>query len=133
MARITIAGDAVVITSTQTLEDIKTLEKYRPSALTLYEENENGKKVAAFKIGSTTGEGSVSPYGISFGGVTHDDQRLATVTLPAPTGAADIKDAVADKYGSAVLALEKVEAQISDAVAAVAADREAVKANITIA
>ena len=133
MAKITIAGDAVVITSTQTLENIKALEKYRPSALTLYEENENGKRVAVFKVGSTSGNGAAGTFGISFNGVTHDDQRLATVTLPAPAGAADIKDAVAEMYGAIVLALEKVEAQIADAVAAVAAEREAVKANITIA
>ena len=42
MAKITIAGDAVVITSTQKLEDIKLLEKYRPKALCLYETGENG-------------------------------------------------------------------------------------------
>lgn len=35
MAKITIAGDAVVITSSLKLDDIKTIAKYRPKALTL--------------------------------------------------------------------------------------------------
>lgn len=30
MAKITIAGDAAVVTSAMKLEDIKTIEKYRP-------------------------------------------------------------------------------------------------------
>ena len=35
MARIIIAGDAMVVESAHTLETLKTLEKYRPKALTL--------------------------------------------------------------------------------------------------
>ena len=35
MAKIVIAGDAVVITSALKLEDIKTIAKYNPKALTL--------------------------------------------------------------------------------------------------
>ena len=35
MAKITIAGDAAVVTSAMKLEDIKTIEKYRPKELVL--------------------------------------------------------------------------------------------------
>jgi len=44
MAKITIAGSSIVITSSKTLDAIKTLEKYRPSALVLTEINDDGKK-----------------------------------------------------------------------------------------
>ena len=42
MAKITIAGDAVVVTSALKLEDIKTIEKYRRNALVL-KGGEDGK------------------------------------------------------------------------------------------
>ena len=42
MAKITIAGDSIVITSSKTLAAIKDLEKYRPKALRLYERDEDG-------------------------------------------------------------------------------------------
>ena len=43
MAKIVIAGDAVIVTSTMKLEDIKTIAKYRPKALTLMG-GEDGKE-----------------------------------------------------------------------------------------
>ena len=43
MAKITIAGDAAVVTSAMKLEDIKTIEKYRPKELVL-KGGEDGKE-----------------------------------------------------------------------------------------
>ena len=43
MAKIVIAGDAVVVTSAMKLEDIKTIEKYRPKELVL-KGGEDGKE-----------------------------------------------------------------------------------------
>ena len=63
MAKITIAGDAVVITSAMKLEDIKTIEKYRAKALQLMG-GENNKEVI-FAMGTTRGTGSISKYGAS--------------------------------------------------------------------
>ena len=133
MAKITIAGDAVVITSTQKLEDIKLLEKYRPKALCLYETGENGKKEEVFKVGSTSGEGAISMYGASFGSTTHDEEKLATITITLPRGVADAKQYVADAVGVAILNLNKVEAQFAEALADVTAEKEAVMENITVA
>lgn len=133
MAKITIAGDAVVITSTQKLEDIKLLEKYRPKALCLYETGENGKKEEVFKVGSTTGEGAISMYGASFGSTTHDEEKLATITMTLPRGVADAKQYVADAVGVAILNLNKVEAQFAEALADVTAEKETVMENITVA
>lgn len=133
MAKIVIAGDAIVITSTQKLEDIKTLEKYRPNALTLYETDENGKKTEVFKVGSTTGEGAISQYGASFGSTTHDTAKLATITMSLPRGVEDAKKYVADMVGVAIINLNKVEEQFEAALAEVTAEKAAVLENISIA
>ena len=50
MAKIMVAGDAVVVTSDMKLEDIKLVKKYRPEALTLFE-GEGEEKEPVFKIG----------------------------------------------------------------------------------
>lgn len=133
MAKIVIAGDAIVITSTQKLESIKTLEKYRPNALTLYETDENGKKMEVFKVGSTTGEGAISQYGASFGSTTHDAEKLATITMSLPRGVEDAKKYVADMVGVAIINLNKVEEQFEAALAEVTAEKAAVLENISIA
>ena len=51
MAKIVIAGDAVVVTSAMKLEDIKTIEKYRPKELVL-KGGEDGKE-PIFGVGTT--------------------------------------------------------------------------------
>ena len=58
MAKIVIAGDAIVVTSAMKLEDIKTIEKYRPNALTLMG-SEDGKE-PIFAIGTTEGCGNIN-------------------------------------------------------------------------
>lgn len=133
MAKITIAGDAMVITSSQTLEAIKTLEKYRPKALCLYETGENGKKEEVFKVCATAGEGSINQYGASFGSVSHDDEKLATITLPIPRGTQDAVEYAAEKVGVAIINLNKVEEQFAEALADVETEKAAVRENITVA
>lgn len=133
MAKITIAGDAVVITSTKTLEDIKTLEKYAPKALKLYETDEDGTKEEIFCVGSAPSGGSLGTYGASFGGTTHDDAKLATITLCIPSNVADAKEYVAEKYGVALLNLNKVEEQFDAALEDIRARKATVMENITVA
>ena len=133
MAKITIAGDAVVVTSSKKLEDIKTLEKYRPNALQLFETNENGKREPVFAVGTTNGKGSITEYGASFGSTAPDGSGLATITMPVPGGASDVKQAVADMVGVAIISLNKVEQQVDAALASVQADKTAVMETITVA
>ena len=133
MAKITIAGDSYVITSAKTLEDIKALEKYRPKALQLIETADDGSKECVFCVGSTNGNGSINAYGASFGSVTHDDRKLATITMPLPRDCGDAKKWVAEKVGVAILQLNKVEAQFAEALTAVKAEQDKVMENITVA
>lgn len=132
MAKITITGDAVVITSSQTLEDIRVLEKYRPKALCLFDVDENGQKEEAFKVCSTNGSGTINQYGASFGSATHDDQKRATITLTLPRGIDDATEYVAETIGAAILSLNRVEQQFAAALAGVADEKAAVMESISV-
>lgn len=133
MAKITIAGDAIVITSSKTLEDIKTLEKYRPKALSLYDVGDDGKKEEIFRVESGSSDGSINKYGATFSSVTHDDEKLATITMCIPHGVADAVEYAAEKIGVAIINLNKVEAQFDEALAEVAQEKATVMENITVA
>ena len=132
MAKILVAGDAVIITSSRKLEEIKELEKYNPKALFLYEEDDDGKLQKVFRAGSTSGTGVISKSGVFFAGEARDGSGLATITAQIPDGIEDAKAWVADEFGYAVVQLNKVEAGIDAALAKVAADKAAIEANIEI-
>ena len=129
MARIVIAGDALVIESAHTLEEIKTLEKYRPKALTLYDED---GKTEIFKVGSTVGRGSIGEFGASFGSAAKNDEKKATITLNIPADTTDAKAYAEDLIGVAIIHLNAVEAQFADALASVDEERAKVRENITL-
>lgn len=132
MAKIIIAGEAVVVASTVKLEDYRKVAKYRPKALVLMG-GEDGKE-PVFRVGVTNGEGSISKYGIEFNGATHDEDKFASITVVAPcAGNGDIKDAVADCIGPAVMQLNKIEAAIPDVLAEIDAEKAEIMENITIA
>lgn len=129
MAKITIAGDAVVVTSALKLEDIKTIKKYRPGALVLMG-GEDGKE-PIFVLGVTNGTGSINQYGAAFGSETHDDQKLATMTLICRTEG-DIKETVADTIGAYVMTLNKLEQTLPAVLQEITAEKEQILANITV-
>lgn len=130
MAKITIAGDAVVVTSALKLEDIKTIKKYRPDALVL-KGGEDGKE-PIFCLGVTSGSGNINKYGAEFGTETHDDDKLAVMTLICRTEG-DIKETVADSIGAYVMTLNKLEEALPTVLNEIAAEKEQILANITVA
>ena len=127
MAKVTIAGNSYVITSSVSMADLETVKKYRPSVLTLTDED---TKESYFKVG--VGSISISEYGISFGGVSNDDEKLATATLSIPSDVEDAKEYVLDKAGLAIASLNKVEAGIAEALTEIRAERDAISANIKV-
>ena len=125
MAKVTIAGDAVVITSSRKLEEIKTLEKYKPEALVL----KNDKDEVYFKVG--TGAGSINKYGVSFPDVSRTGDGTAELTLVLY----DVSDAVgyvSDNYGAAIVNLNEVEAKLDDALNEVTNQKAKILASITV-
>lgn len=132
MAKITIAGDSIVITSSKTLEAIKELDKYRPEALRLYERDEDGNKTEVFRVAPGS-NGAINGYGAVFASATHDEYKLASITMSIPAGTDDVVEYAAEKFGKAITMLNRVEAQFEDALDAVADEKAAVRECITVA
>lgn len=132
MATVKIAGDAVIITSSLKLEEIRNVQKYRPKALVLISDEGEGEE-PVFAIGFTTGSGSINEVGVSFGRVSPDGSGRASLTIfMAPAEDADIKAEVAEKFGGALMKLNKLEAQLPAVLAEIAAERARVLENIEV-
>ena len=132
MAKTTIAGNSFVVTSDVSMADLETVKKYRPSALTLVDEE---TKEPYFKVGISSGNSSLNDHGISFGGVTNDDKKLATATLPIPADAledGDAKEYVLDKAGLALANLNKIETGLANVLKDIKADRDKLAESIKI-
>ncbi len=130
MAKIVIAGDAVVVKSDLKLEDIKTIEKYQPKALTLMG-GEEGKE-PIFALGTTTGAGSINSVGASFGRADADGKAVVTMVMTGvPTEKA--KDWVADTLGGAIINLNALEAKLPAVLSEITTQRATVMENISVA
>ena len=128
MAKISIAGQAVVVTSAMALEDIKTIKKYRPKALIL-KGGEDGKE-PIFALG--IGEGKINPVGASFNQATRDEAKLATLTMTTNFDGEDIVAFVTDTLGGALMNLNKLEETLPAVLAEIAAEKATIQQNITV-
>lgn len=131
--KITIAGDAVVLTSALKLGQLETISKYRPKSLTLMGGENNKEEVFKVGVGARGTEGSVSKYGATFTSETHDAEKLACITMNLTGATGDIKEYVADKLGAAVINLNKLEAAWPAVLAEIEAEKAQVLSNITVA
>ena len=127
MAKVTIAGNSYVITSAVSMADLETVKKYRPSALAITDPE---TKEPLFKVG--IGSSSANDHSVSFGGVSNDEAKLATATLPIPSDVEDAKEYVLDKAGVALANLKKVEEGITAALKDIKTERETIAANIKV-
>jgi len=109
------------------MADLETIRKYRPSALAITDPE---TKETLFRVG--IGHSSISDYGISFGGVSNDTEKLATATLPIPYDVEDAKEYVLDKAGLVIASLNKIEAGIEDAMLEIGAERDTIAENIEV-
>lgn len=128
MAKISIAGQAVVVTSAMALEDIKTIKKYRPKALIL-KGGEDGKE-PIFALG--IGEGKINTVGASFNQATRDEAKLATLTMTTNFDGEDIVAFVTDTLGGALMNLNKLEETLPAVLAEIAAEKATIQQNITV-
>lgn len=132
MAKVTIAGQAIVVTSSLKLEDIKKVAKYRKEALVL-KGGEDGKE-PIFKIGVTTKpEGSINANGAEFGSATHDDEQFAQITQPLNFVGDNVREGVAEAIGASILYLNKLEEKIPAVIEEINKEKESILENITIA
>lgn len=130
-ATATVLGNAFVVTSALKRDDLETIKKYRPAALTAYEKDEDGNKEPVFKIGlSKSNPGEISQMGAIFGEVT-DDEGHARLTISF-TGNPE-KEEMIDRMGPAIIKLNKMEEDLAEVLGLIAADKEAAKNAITFA
>ena len=132
MSKITIAGNAVIVTAETKLTDLQKIQRYNPKALTLMGGEDNKEPV--FRVVVTPGvPGSIDSFGAEFGAATRDESAKATMTMALPAEAGDdVVSYVADKLGAAITALNKLEAGFPAVLQQIDADRAAVMANITV-
>lgn len=129
MARISISGNAIVVTSSLTVEQLDTVKKYRPQSLTLFE-GEGADKTPVFVVGIGDGTGSISKFGANFSRTAAADGG-ATITLIADLPAENKREFVAELIGTAILNINKVEEQIPAVLEEVVAEKAAVLENIS--
>lgn len=128
MAKITVAGKAVIITSTLKLEDIKTVGKYRPKALSIYGGEDGKEEIFAIKAGYHP---SFSKFGICFTDATRED-KLATITIITNYEDSDVEGYVADHFGAVITHLNKLEETLPSIIEEIAAERASVINSITV-
>lgn len=128
----TITGTACVITSALKLEDLKLLAKYNPSALTLYEKDEDGNKEPFFSVFVKPGcPGSINENGAVFGKASPEGFAQITMIVDAPADA-DLKEVVAEKCGKGLLKMAKFEEAIPAAVEALKAEKASILDSIEV-
>ena len=132
MAKVVIAGDAVVVTSSMKLEDLLTIAKYRPDALVIKGGEDNKEKLFCISA-NKRGVGEINKYGATFGSESHDGAKLATITFGLSAGDGDIKEQVADVLGSAIINLSKLEETLPEVLEQIADEKAAVMETITVA
>ncbi len=119
--KVTIAGNAVVITSSLKLEDINTIKKYRPQALTL--------------MGGDDGKGGINANGAIFAEKSRDGNEYAVITMPLDAPAGDIESAkahLADTLGDAAAHLTALEAKLPAVLEEIRGQRKSFMDGITV-
>lgn len=130
MAKIKVIGEAAVVVSQLKLDEIKKVAKYRPDALTLRADDE--KKSPIFKIGvSSNRMGEIGAFGASFGAADGDGFAVITVA-PLALDGEDVKEAVAEKIGPAILHLNKLEESLPGVIDEINGEHDDILANIEV-
>lgn len=132
MAKVTIVGNAAVITSTIKYEDIKTVAKYRPAELIL-KGGDDGKE-PIFAIAAADGNGDINANGAVFGSATRDEDKYASITMVVDADDdTDVKELVADQLGGALVNLAKLEEKLPAVIDEINTEKASVLDCITVA
>ena len=118
--KVTVNGNALVLTSDIKAKEIELLKKVNPSALKLKDEDGND----IFAIGLSA-NGGINKNGVSFDGKTRDEDELATVTINVPAGTKDVEQWVSDTVLPVWDNLTKISEQITAAGEKYGADKAA--------
>lgn len=125
-----IFGTACVITSGLKLENLKFVQKYNPSAMTLWKDEEKTEPV--FTVAVREGaEGGISDAGAVFGKA--NDAGFAQISMVVrPAEDADLKEFVADEIGKGIAGLKEFETAFPAVYEALKTERDGVLASIEV-
>ena len=118
MAKIIVAGKAVVVEMSETLENLKLIEKYRPEALKLMGGEENKEEI--FRI--VPRGNSLNKFGAGVSDAS--PAGMATITLINDYEGEDFKGFIADEYGLAISRLKELENNITGIAADIVKERK---------
>ena len=120
----------ITIESAITMEDLNNVRKYAPKALQLRDEKNNLKY--AIMRGP---EGSIDDRGIFFSSVNADGKLFVSVEMPglAAMSADERKNIIKNEMGVNLAKLEKIEAQVAEALDKVNATIASIADSITCA
>ncbi len=124
LAKILIAGAAIVVKSSVKLDDWRKALAYDPD-LGLYDDDEK----PLFTVGIEKGPGSMDSHRIVFSSVP-DRNGFACVTMIPDTERADKEKMAAELYGLALLRLMEIERNIEDVLADAEEDSRFIAENI---
>lgn len=129
MANITIAGRCYIVTSKYSLADLEMVKKHRPKALKLFDE-EAREEIFAVDVGRD----DISKYGVSFSGVSNDEEKLATATLmiPQEVEAEEVREYVAGTVGGAITNLNCIEDRLQPVLDEIRSENQKVLDSITV-
>lgn len=127
MAKVTIVGQACVITSAVKLDDIKLIKKYRPEALSLYE-GEGNERIPVFSIGVTSEGNCINNVGAEFSHANEEGYAQITLMVTKTD-----KEEIADAIGRPILKLNKLEESLAAVIDEIAAEKAAILENIEVA
>ena len=107
MAKITVLGNALTLTTDIAAEQIKKANKYCPEVTTLVSEEQ--EPYFHVQMGDSP---SCSKYGVSFDQINQEGKAYLTVVGVPREG--NTKEDVKEEFGSILYNLDKVETQIID-------------------
>lgn len=128
MANVKIVGNAVILTSDLTVEEIAKVKKFTKNGLKLKDEKGND----IFEIAYTPGMSSISDYGINYGEVNAEGHAQATLMLDELIAAEKRLDVVLDNYAIAFGNIKTLETYIREAATEVNSTVEAIKESIEV-
>ena len=128
MAKVKIMGNAMVVFSTLKLEDIKQAEKRRPEVLRIVDPE---TKDVVFAIG-TGSVSSIGDEGVTFADASPDGFAQITMVIRDREDIEDLKGEIADRLGTALVNLGKIEVSLPSALNEIAAEKAAIDGLIEI-
>ncbi len=108
-AHVKVFGNACVVESDYSVEDLQKVAKFRPKKLSLFTDD----KEEYFKVMVGKGLGGINKYGASFS-ATPSANGKAVITMTIPEGTENPKKWAEDTIGVSILNLNKIEVGIGD-------------------